>query len=292
MSGGGSDTQETTTTAEPYKASKPLLDKAMGDAMSAYNGGGLVPSSGMKTAIPYSGLTREGMGDIRRNARSAMGTDAMAGTLGQMGNIWGNGGYNSQQQTALDALNPIARGDYLNKPDANFEAVLSRTKENAGTDVNSMMSGMGRFAGGAHQGIFADTMGGIESQARLGQYNLERDRQAGAIGDLFNMGQQGQSNLSNSGSIYQSLLAGQDAPANSLMGLGAMQEDYKGRVKNDQLRMADSGLTNLQALLGIAGGAGGYGKTTAQMPMQNNGWSNALGMGMSAASMMSMLGGY
>lgn len=292
MSGGGNDTQETTTTAEPYKASKPLLDKAMGDAMSAYNGGGLVPSSGMKTAIKYSDLTKDGMQDIRQNARGAMATNAMGGTLGQMGNIWGNGGYNAQQQTALDALNPIARGDYLNKPDANFEAVLSRTKENAGTDVSSMMAGMGRFAGGAHQGIFADTMGGIESGARLGQYNLERDRQAGAIGDLFSMGQQGQSNLSNAGSVYRDMLAGQDAPANSLMGLGAMKEDYAGRRRNDQLRMADSGLTNLQALLGVAGGAGGYGKTTAQMPMQNNGWSNALGMGAGGLGLLGMLGGF
>jgi hypothetical protein len=289
---GGSDTQETTTTAEPYKAAKPLLNTAMGDAMKAYNNGNLMPSSKMKTAIRYSPSTREGMGNIQRNARGAMATNAMGGNLSQMGDIWGNGGYNSQQQTALDALNPIARGDYLNRPDANFEAVLSRTKENAGTDVNSMMSGMGRFAGGAHQGIFADTLGGIESEARLGQYNLERDRQAGAIGDLFNMGQQGQSNLSNSGSIYQSLLAGQDAPANALMGIGAMQEDYKGRVKNDALRKADSKLTNLQALLGVAGGAGGYGRTTAQMPAQNNGWSNALGMGAGGLGLLGMLGGF
>jgi hypothetical protein len=155
-----------------------------------------------------------------------------------------------------------------------------------------MMAGMGRFAGGAHQGILTDRLGGIESQARLGQYNLERDRQAGAIGDLFNMGQQGQSNLSNSGSIYQSLLAGQDAPANSLMGLGAMKEDYAGRRRNDQLRMADSGLTNIQALLSAAAGAGGYGKTTAQMPAQNNGWSNALGMGAGGLGLLGMLGGF
>lgn len=292
MSGGGNDTQQTTTTAEPYKASKPLLNTAMGDAMRAYNNGNLVKSTGIKTAIPYDQATRRGMTAISNSANSAMDADRLGTAIRQMGNTWGQGGFNNQQQTALEALNPIARGDYLNKPDANFEAVLSRTKENAGTDVNSMMSGMGRFGGGAHQGILADTLGGIESQARLGQYNLERDRQAGAIGDLFNMGQQGQSNLSNAGSVYQSLLAGKDAPANALMGVGAMREDLAGRQKNDQLRMADSKLTNLQALLGIAGGAGGYGTTTAQMPMQNNGWSNALGAGMGGLGLLSMLGGF
>lgn len=292
MSGGGSDRQETTTTAEPYKNAKPLLNTAMADALKAYKNKNLVPSSKMNTVVGYDPTTRRGMGQIELSNTHAMTNNPMNNALRQMESTWGKGGYNTQQQTALNALNPIARGDYLNKPDANFEAVLARTKENAGTDVNAMMSGMGRFAGAAHQGILADTLGGIESQARLGQYNLERDRQAGAIGDLFNMGQQGQSNLSSSGDVFQSMLAGRDAPANALMGIGAMREDLAGRQLNDKLRQADSKLTNLQALLGVAGGAGGYGQTTAQGPTQSNGWSNALGAGMGGLGLLGMLGGW
>jgi hypothetical protein len=289
---GGSDTQTTTTTNQPYKASKPLLDTAMGDAMKMYNNGNLNPSNDIKTAIPYDDATKKGMTKISNNANAAIDADRMGPALRQMGNIWGQGGFNNQQQTAMNPMIATARGDFLNRPDANFEDVLSRTKDNAGTDVNSMMSGMGRFAGGAHQGIFADTMGGIESQARLGQYNLERDRQTAAAGQLFDMGQQGQSNLSNAGSVYQGLLAGKDAPANALMGVGAMREDLAGRQKNDEIRMADSKLNDLRTLLGISSGAGGYGSQTAQMPMQNNGWSNALGAGMGGLGLMSMLGGF
>lgn len=292
MSGGGSDRQETTTTAEPYKNAKPLLNTAMQDAMRAYNRGNLVPSSEMNTVVNYDRSTRKGMGQIERNAQNAMQNNPMSTALRQMGNTWGQGGYNNQQQTALQALNPIARGDYLNKPDANFEAVLARTKENAGTDVNSMMSGMGRFGGGAHQGILADTLGGIESEARLGNLYRNQDRQDAAIRDQFGMGQQGQSNMSNAGNVFQSLLAGRDAPSNALMGVGAMREDLAGRQLNDRLRQADSNLTNMQTLLGIAGGAGGYGQTTAQMPGVNNGWSNALGAGMGGLGLMSMLGGW
>lgn len=290
-----SDKQQTTkTTTEPYKAAQPLLNTAMGDALKAYNNGNLVKSTQIDTAVPFSDQTKSALQRLEYNAAKAMKPEnnPMQPIIGNMSDIWKQGGYNAEQQTALDALRPIASGDYLNRPDPNFEAVLARTKENAGTDVNSMLATMGRFAGGAHQGILADRLGGIEAQSRLDQYNMERDRQSDAINQLFGMGQAGQDNMASSGTVMRDLLAAKDAPANAMLNIGSIYEQQKAAKLNDKLRKADSKLTNLQALLGVAGGAGGYGTTRAQAPTTNNGWSNALGAGTAGLGLLSLLGGF
>jgi len=285
---GGSRTQTTVQSNEPYEAAQPLLDRAMGDAMTRYRSGNLTPSSRMDTTVPWSSDTRSGMGVIGRNARDAISQSPFSDMLGNFGDTYGNGGFNQQQRTAMDALNPIARGDFLDPTRTNqhFESILSRTRENAGTDVSQMMAGMGRFAGGAHQGVLADTLGGIESEARLNQYNLERDRQTNAAGQLFGMGQTGMDNVANAGSVWTDLLAGRDAAPNSLIGLGSMHEDLAGRQLNDRLRRADAPLNDIRTLLGIASGAGGYGTSTAQTPTQNNTMSNMLGGGLGLASLL------
>lgn len=284
---GGSNKQQTTKTSNaPYKSAQPLLDTAMGDALNLYNKDKLVGSTGISTAVPFDSLTREGMRGMRSNARDANSNSAFGSIMGNFNDTYGNGGFNSQQRTAMDALMPTARGDFLNRTDPNFENVLSTTKENAGTDVNSMLAGMGRFAGGAHQGILADKLGNIEADARLGQYNLERDRQSDAANTIFGMGQQGMDNTAAAGDVWSSILGGRDAANQSLMGLGSMREDLAGRRINDRIRRADGPLSQLQALLGIAGGAGGYGTTRAQAPANNNGFSNAAGASLGLASLL------
>lgn len=285
---GGSKTQTSTTSQQPYAASKPLLNTAMKDAMKRYESGtgALNPSSQIDTAIPFAGQTKAGMGAMESNARNAMGQNPFQAMLGDFGDTYGQGGFNDAQRTAMNPMTATARGDFLNRVDPNFEKVLGTAKENAGTDVGSMMAGMGRFAGGAHQGILTDRLGNMEADARLGQYNIERDRQTDAADSLFGMGQAGMGNVANAGDVWTSLLAGQDAAPNALMGIGAMNEDLAGRQKNDQLRKAESRMNDLKALLGIASGAGGYGTSTAQTPMQNNSMSNMMGGGLGLASLL------
>ncbi len=285
---GGSKKQTTTQTNSPYKGAQPLLDTAMSQGLGLYQSGGLNQSANINTAVPLSSQTQEGMGAIHRNAADAMrpGMDPFPNMMANFGTTYGRGGYNDEQRSAISLLAPTARGDYLNRTDPNFEAVLARTKENAGTDVGQMMSGMGRFAGGAHQGILADRLGGIESEARLNQYNTERDRQTGAINSLFGMGQTGMGNVANAGSIWSDMLAGRNAAPESIMGIGSQLEDYEGRLINDRIRQLDKPTTDLQTLLGIAQGAGQYGTSTAQQPRQSNTFSNIMGGGLGLASLL------
>jgi hypothetical protein len=291
MSGGGSKTQTSTTSQEPYGKAKPLLNTAMKDAMSMYKDGSINAGQKINTAVPFSQESLYGLQGMENNARNAAGQSPFRSMLGNFADTYGQGGFNDAQRTAMDPMTATARGDYLNRVDPNFEKVLRTAKEGAGADVNSMMAGMGRFAGGAHQGVLADKMGNMDASARLGQYNTERDRQMSAASSLFGMGQQGMNNVANAGDVWTSLLAGQDAPLQSMMGIGGMKEDLAGRQLNDQIRQANLPMSNIQSLLGVASGAGGYGTSTAQTPQQNNTMSNIGGGLLGGASLLSMMRG-
>jgi hypothetical protein len=292
MAGGGSKTQTSTTTQEPYGASKPLLNTAMGDAMKMYKDGSINAGQKINTAVPFSQESKYGLQGMENNARNAAGQSPFRDMLGDFGDTYGQGGFNDQQRTAMNPMTATARGDYLNRVDPNFEKVLATSKENAGADVNSMMAGMGRFAGGAHQGILADKMGNMDASARLGQYNTERDRQMSAANSLFGMGQQGMNNVGNAGDVWSSLLAGQDSPYNAMMGVGSLKEDLAGRKLDDKIRQANLPMSNIQSLLGVASGAGNYGTSMAQTPQQNNTMSNIGGGLLGGASLLKMMGGF
>lgn len=286
---GGSKTQTTTQTNKPYKAAQPLLDNAMKRGNALFQNGQLVPSASMSGVVPMSGNTQKGLWMREGNAAQAAAADPIGKMFGNFSSTYGNGGYNDQQRSAINALMPTVNGDYLNRADPNFERVLATTKENAATDVGQMMSGMGRFAGGSHQGILADRLGNIEADARLNQYNTERDRQTNAINSMFGMGQSGMQNVGNAADIWSSMLTARDQPAQAFLDLGASNEGYNAAQINDQLRRADAPLTNIQSLLGIAQGAGQYGTATSQQPRQSNTFSNILGGGLGLAS---LLGGF
>ena len=148
--------------------------------------------------------------------------------------------------------------------------------------------GLGLSAANAASGIDQSNRqmqaSGISGMAGLDASNLSREMEG--ISQLFNAGQTGFGNL---GSAYE----GMQAPVSSLMNVGGAYEDLATRELNDELRIAqeeqNEDLSEIQALLAVAGGAGGYGTSysTAQVPyqQQNNGFSNALGLGLGAASL-------
>lgn len=109
---GGSNKQTSTSTSEPYKASKPLLDKGMGDALKLYNDGGLVKPNTMSTVVPYAQQTTQGMGDLTNIAQNNMGGQGLSG---QMQNIINSGGFNSAQQNALSGLTSMANSSGYNQ---------------------------------------------------------------------------------------------------------------------------------------------------------------------------------
>lgn len=341
----GSSQQATTTTtnSEPWAKAQPALERGLKDAENLYASGVGSQSYTGSTVIPFSQQTQKGMATITQNADRNMGGQ---GLQGQYQNIIDNGGYTAPQQQAMNTLgrfgqgdanvntgvidtlgqrawgpsyteqnlSDIASGGMLNRSDPNFERALGRASDEAANQVNMGASAFGRYGSGVHQGKVARTVGDLQANARVGQYNQERanqmaanqmldtQRQAnlntalgaaqssaniglqnnaqrmGALQQYFNAGQQGMSNI---GDAY----AGMMAPARDMMGVGSMYEDLAGRLKNDELRifneMQNQPWNQLARLNGIASGAGqmgGSGTSTAQVPGQSP-FATALGYG-------------
>lgn len=269
---GGSSKTTTTSSAQPYKASKPLLDKGMGDALKLYNDGSLVTPNTMSTVVPYSEQTMQGMGDLTNIAQNNMGGQGLSG---QLQGIINSGGYNQDQQTALDGIRSTATSQFNINEDPGFQQVLDKT-QNA---VNQNAAGLGRYGSGTHTGVMTQELGDLGAR----QYQDWQNRRDAAQQQLFNAGQQAQSNL---GAAYE----GMQDPAKTLMGVGGMYEDLYGRTLNDQLRIANetqnAPLANIQALLAAANGGGQYGSNTQTAQGPNNSLSNIAGAGLGTMSMM------
>lgn len=263
--------QTTTTTNQPYAAAQPLLNKAMGDALKLYNDGGLVKPNTQSTVVPYAQQTTQGMNALQGLANDNIGSNGLSG---QLQSIINNGGYNSDQQTALEGIRNTATGSFDINSDPGFQQVLDKT-QNA---VNQNAAGLGRYASGTHEGVMTRELGDLGAR----QYQDFQTRKDNAQQQLFNAGQTGQGNLVSAFDAAQ-------APSNILMGLGSMNEDLYGRTLNDQLRIASEAqnapFANAQALNAIASGAGSFGTNTQQAQGPSNTLSNAVGAGLGAMSL-------
>ncbi len=279
--GDNSTTQSTSNT--PYKAAEPLLKQGMGDGLSLYKSGGLVKPNTQSTVVPNSLQTTQGMNAMTGNANANMGANGLSG---QYQNIINSGGYNADQQSALGGIRDTANSQFDPFGNPAFKQVLQQAQEGSMYGSNANAAGMGRYGSGTHQGVQQRELGDLTARMVGGEYNNWQNRRDGAQTQLFNAGQQGQANM---GNAYE----GMQAPIDSLMQVGSMNEDLMGRFMNDSLRInqekANAPLANIQALLGIASGAGQYGtqKQTAQGP--NNTFSNVAGGLLGGGSLLSGL---
>lgn len=301
--GGGSKTNTTTqsTNSEPWSAAQPALKTGLEDAQNLYKSGVGSQAYTGSTVIPFANQTTQGMGSIQNTANQNMGGQGLSG---QYQGVINSGGFNAPQQSAMGGLQQIgqaagmpsyseqnlsgiAQGDMLNRADPNFERALGAASDAAAHQVNLGASSGGRYGSGIHQGNVARTVGDLQANARVGQYNTERQNQMaansqldssmfnragiamGANQNLFNAGQQGMGNL---GTAYE----GMKAPASDMMGIGSMYEDLAGRLKNDELRILQeqqnapwNQLGRLNAVASGAGSMGGTSTGTAQTPGQS-----------------------
>jgi len=267
---GGKSTTTQTTSNQPYAAAQPLLNKSMGDALKLYNDGGLVKPNTQSTVVPFSQQTTQGMNALQGLANDNIGGNGLSG---QLQGIINNGGYNADQQTALEGIRNTATGAFDINSDPGFQQVFDKT-QNA---VNQNAAGLGRYASGTHEGVMTRELGDLGAR----QYQDFQNRKDNAQQQLFNAGQTGQGNMVSAFDAAQ-------APSNVLMGLGSMNEDLYGRTLNDQLRIANEAqnapLANMQALNAIASGSGSFGTNTQQAQGPSNTFSNALGAGLGAMS--------
>jgi hypothetical protein len=268
---GGSSGTTTTTSNQPYKASEPLLKQGMGDALSLYKNGALVQPNTMSTVVPYAQQTTEGMGALQNIAQNNMGGQGLSG---QLQGIINGGGYNQDQQTALEGIRNTATGAFDINADPGFQQVLDKTQNM----VNQNAAGLGRYGSGTHTGVMTQELGDLGAR----QFQDWQNRRDAAQTQLFNAGQQAQGNMS---SAYDSM----KAPITDLMGVGSMNEDLYGRALNDQLRIANeqanAPLSNILALNSVAGGAGSFGTQSQRSQGPSNTLSNIAGAGLGAMSM-------
>ncbi|HQX08338.1 MAG TPA: hypothetical protein PKZ19_16220, partial [Zoogloea sp.] len=181
---GGSNKTTTTTSNQPYAAAQPLLNKSMGDALKQYNSGGLVKPNTMSTVVPFSQQTTQGMSALQGLANDNIGG---TGLSGQLQSIINNGGYNADQNTALEGIRNTATGAFDINSDPGFQQVFDKT-QNA---VNQNAAGLGRYASGTHDGVMTRELGDLGAR----QYQDFQTRKDNAQQQLFNAGQTGQGNM-------------------------------------------------------------------------------------------------
>ena len=152
--------------------------------------------------IPFAQQTLAGMDQLSGTAQNAMG--AMQNPLQSYAGMY-------------NILNPIAQGDFSN--DSTFNNTLGAAQEAARSSVDLSTSGIGRYGSGTHQATMAKSVGDLTNQAML-------DRQNWALGGLQGIGDR-----------MAGAYANAQAPAQTFMNLGSMQEDMAGKYAQAQQDM-------------------------------------------------------
>ncbi|WP_049732863.1 hypothetical protein [Rhizobium ecuadorense] len=271
----GSSKQTTTSNSAPWAAAQPALKQGIGAAQSLYNSGTGAQVYTGSTVVPWDAKTTQGMGVISNAANANSGGQ---GTSGQYQDIINNGGYNAGQLDALNNTRAVANGSFNINEDPGFQQVVDQ----ATNSVNGSASAAGRYGSGANQQLLGSTIGDLGAR----QYQAWQARKDSANSNLFNMSQQGIGNLSTA-------YSGLQAPAQSLMQVGAMNEDLATRQMNDKLRIFNERQSkpweNLSRLNAIASGAGQLGSSQTQSQPGQNPFLTALGYGASGAGLLGSL---
>jgi hypothetical protein len=269
---GGSNKTTTTQNSAPWKDAQPVLKQGLSEAQKLYNNGTGAKVYTGSTVVPWDAQTTQGMNAISAGANANIGGKGLSG---QYQDVINNGGYNAGQLDALNNTRAVANGSFNINEDPAFQQVIDQ----ATNAVNSNASAAGRYGSGTNQQLLGSTIGDLGAR----QYQAWQQRKDAANSNLFNMGSTGFGQL---GSAY----TGMQAPAQSLMQVGAMNEDLATRQMNDKLRIFNEQQNkpweNLSRLNAIASGAGQLGgsQTTSQ-PGQNP-FLTALGYGATGAGLL------
>jgi hypothetical protein len=292
--------------------------QGMGQIASLANG-----AFGKEMTGEYKDILRQG--GLNDPMKAALGTygnvvgnggyngatrDALAGY-----NKLQNNPFNDYQKNALRNTQATANGAFNINANPAFQQVLQQAQGAARDSVNMSAGGAGRYGGGVHQGNLASEVGDLTSRMVGNEYNNWQNRKDAATGNLFNMGQTGVntqmgvnagiaglgqgaiSNMMNANSARAGLgqqaignlgtaYTGLQQPAQSLMQIGAMDEDLATRQMNDKLRLFNdkqqAPWDQIARLNAVASGAGQMGSTTTQSQPGQNPFLTAMGYGATA----------
>jgi len=275
-------TQE--TKSEPWGPAQPALLDVLGQAQGLQaSGQGFQPF--LQSLVPsLSSQTQSGLGALENKAQGILSNQG--GGLDFLSGVYNSGGLTPLQQQTADQWGNTASGAELLNNSPQFEDVLNRVLRDARTGVDLSMSGAGRYGSpGAHQGALVDQLGGISSNARLGEYERQLGRQDTARANLAGLGQLGLSNVPGAYTAMQQ-------PAMDLLKVGAANETQQGRELADQYRQfqetQQGPINSLNWLAQIGTGIGGMGGTTNSTMTQpgQNPLQTALGAGLGIGSLL------
>ncbi len=213
---GSKQTQTTSQQSAPWSPAQPGLQELLTKAQSYGNNPALFTPT-------FSQNTTSGLAKVADVAQQPSESLTALRPL-----VQGSGeGY----KTALDALTATANGSML-KANPFLDEVLRNASDQTANTVNQQFSAAGRYGSGAHTGALAKTVGELQTNARMQQFNAERDKQLQAAGVLNAGGFQG-----------ASLAPGLDAmaldKAKVLFGAGQMQDQMDAAARQAPLAATD-----------------------------------------------------
>jgi hypothetical protein len=279
--------QNQTTQSAPWAPAQAGLQTALQGAQTAYD-----TTYNRPSVAALDPLVTQGQNQIVQNANNGM-IGGLANRVGSnFSDLLANNGLSSAQQGALGQLgqvgsylDPYASGKYLQAGQNPYlDSVLQTAQDKAAAGVNSQFSAAGRYGSGAQNAVLGQTLGDIQTNARMQDYNQQQQNQLSALQQLAGVANQragiGQQGVSNVGAINSSLGAlnqNQNADASALLGVGGQRMDYNQAVIN---AANQDPWTRAQNLAQIAGGIGGLGGTsnTSGVTQTNNQQSNNTGI--------------
>lgn len=285
---GSKSTKTESQTRDPWAPAQPVLQDVLANAQKYGN------DSGMFTPT-FSGNTTGGvaaLGNLRPDNQAGI----LPGLINRTNQGYGVGN---------DALMQTASGGMLGG-NPYLDAVLQNSTSRAADAVNAQFAGAGRYGSGAHTGILSDRLGAIETNARMQDYNTERQNQLNAAGILNNdaaraAGFATQADAANMQGIQNQIQAGalQDqmdtavrtAPLNATQWMAGLSQPIASLGGTQTGTSTTSTPANVGGMIGGAAMAG-LGFATGNPMMMMNGVSSGLGAasGGAGASSGSMFG--
>ena len=272
----GSDT--TTTSSDPWSGAQPVLNYTNEKALEYMENGTGSDIYTDSTVTPMDSNSITGYDHL-----SNMSSDNMngAGASSQYQSIIDAGGYNAEQQNALDNIQATANMDPYNVlNNETYQAVHQNALDSAKNNSNRAAMAGGFFGNSDHNYSTNKAVYDASSNMAMNTINSELARKDAATNALFNYGQQGQNNLA---STYQNM----QGLADPALTAGAAYEDLASRQIADDVRIFDAqqnaGWNALARGNAIAGGASGFGTSSSTQPSSAVG--DAAGAGLLASSL-------
>lgn len=216
--------------------------------------------------------------DVLRQAQGSA-RDSVNMSAGGAGRYGGGVHQGNLASEVGDLTSRMVGGEYQNwqnRRDAANSNLFNMGQTGIGTQMNANqgVAGIGQQAMGNMQ----NAQGNLFQSGQTGLTN-----RTNAANSLYGMGQQALGNL---GTAY----SGMQAPANDLMKIGGMNEDFANRQMNDKLRIFNETQNvpwqQLGRLNAIASGAGQMGETKTQSQPGTNPFLQAMGYATGGAGLL------